>query len=107
MDSSNVQVSDESESTASELPVYHCPLYVDAGQEAGDCGLADVNVITKIPLRTRINPVLCSLRAVNLVSLLWLNQPGFIIHDAAADVHMHWCGDPWEILYKLYIINYF
>ncbi|XP_056223855.1 dynein heavy chain domain-containing protein 1 [Seriola aureovittata] len=70
MDTSNVQISDASESTASQLPVYHCPLYLDEEQETGDWGLADVNIITKVPLHARLNPVLCSLRRVRLVSML-------------------------------------
>ncbi|XP_018537954.1 dynein heavy chain domain-containing protein 1 [Lates calcarifer] len=70
MDTSNVQVSDASSSTASQLPVYHCPLYLDEERETGDWGLADVNIITKVPLHARLNPVLCSLRRVRLVSIL-------------------------------------
>lgn len=70
MDASNVQASDASPSTASQLPVYHCPLYVDEERETGDWGLADVNIITKVPLHARLNPVLCSLRRVRLVSML-------------------------------------
>ncbi|XP_040891858.1 dynein heavy chain domain-containing protein 1 [Toxotes jaculatrix] len=70
MDTSNVQVSDASPLTASQLPVYYCPLYLDKEQETGDWGLADVNIITKVPLHTRLNPVLCSLRRVRLVSTL-------------------------------------
>ncbi|XP_040002556.1 dynein heavy chain domain-containing protein 1 isoform X2 [Xiphias gladius] len=70
MDASNVQASDASPSTASQLPVYHCPLYLDEERETGDWGLADVNIITKVPLHARLNPVLCSLRRVRLVSML-------------------------------------
>ncbi|XP_067352664.1 dynein heavy chain domain-containing protein 1-like isoform X2 [Channa argus] len=66
----NIQVSDASPSAAFELPVYHCPLYFDEEQETGDWGLADVNMITKVPLHAELNPVLCSLRRVRLVSIL-------------------------------------
>ncbi|XP_071359544.1 dynein heavy chain domain-containing protein 1 isoform X2 [Trachinotus anak] len=69
-DTSNIQVSDASQSTASQLPIYHCPLYLDEERETGDWGLADVNIITKVPLHARLNPVLCSLRRVRLVSTL-------------------------------------
>ncbi|XP_026158699.1 dynein heavy chain domain-containing protein 1 isoform X2 [Mastacembelus armatus] len=68
-DISNVKVSD-AVSTAPQLPVYHCPLYLDEKREMGDWGLADVNIITKVPLHARLNPVLCSLRRVRLVSML-------------------------------------
>ncbi|XP_067441454.1 dynein heavy chain domain-containing protein 1 isoform X1 [Thunnus thynnus] len=69
-DASNVQVSDASPSTAPQLPVYHCPLYLDEEQETGDWGLADANIITTLPLHAKLNPVLCSLRRVRLVSRL-------------------------------------
>nr|XP_020441880.1 dynein heavy chain domain-containing protein 1-like [Monopterus albus] len=70
MDTSNVQVSDASAVAAPQLPVYHCPLYQDEERVTGDWGLADVNMITKVPLHTRLSPVLCSLRRVRLVSML-------------------------------------
>ncbi|KAM7394625.1 hypothetical protein PAMP_021413 [Pampus punctatissimus] len=69
-DTRNVQVSDASPSTAPQLPVYHCPLYLDEEQETGNWGLADANIITTIPLHTKLNPVLCSLRRVRIVSKL-------------------------------------
>lgn len=69
-DASDVQVSDASPSTAPQLPVYHCPLYLDEEQETGNWGLADANIITTLPLHAKLNPVLCSLRRVRLVSRL-------------------------------------
>lgn len=69
-DTSNVQLSDASSSFAPQLPVYYCPLYLDEEWETGDSGLADANIITKIPLHARLNFELCSLRRVRLVSTL-------------------------------------
>ena len=66
----NVGVSEASSSTAPQLPVHHCPLYLDEGREPGDSGLADAHIVTKIPLHASLKPVLCSLRRVRLVSLL-------------------------------------
>lgn len=67
-DTSNVQMSDDSPLITPQLPVYHCPLYLDKESEAGDVELADV--ITKVPLHARLKTVLCSLRRVRLVSTL-------------------------------------
>ncbi|XP_029900968.1 dynein heavy chain domain-containing protein 1 [Myripristis murdjan] len=53
-----------------ELPVYQCPLYLDGEWESGDWGLADANIITRVPLLAKINLALCSLRRVRLVSTL-------------------------------------
>ncbi|XP_031144859.1 dynein heavy chain domain-containing protein 1 [Sander lucioperca] len=69
-DGSNVQVAHASSSTVPQLPVYHCPLYLDGERESGNQGLADVNIITTFPLHAKLNPVLCSLRRVRLVSML-------------------------------------
>lgn len=69
-DASDVQVAHASPSTASQLPLYHCPLYLDGERESGNWGLADVNIITMIPLHAKLNPVLCSLRGVRVVSVL-------------------------------------
>ncbi|XP_069545473.1 dynein heavy chain domain-containing protein 1 [Brachyistius frenatus] len=69
-DTSNVQVAGVSPSTGPQLPVYHCPLYLDEEQRSGSRALADVNIITKVPLHAKLNPVLCSLRRVRLVSTL-------------------------------------
>ncbi|XP_076585176.1 dynein heavy chain domain-containing protein 1 [Chaetodon auriga] len=70
LDSSKVQVTHASPSAGPQLPVYHCPLYLDAEQESGNWGLADVNIITTLPLHATLHPVLCSLRRVRLVSVL-------------------------------------
>lgn len=69
-DASDVQVAHASPSTASQLPLYHCPLYLDGERESGNWELADVNIITMIPLHAKLNPVLCSLRRVRVVSVL-------------------------------------
>ncbi|XP_042341799.1 dynein heavy chain domain-containing protein 1 [Plectropomus leopardus] len=69
-ESSNVKVEHASSSTAPQLPLYHCPLYLDGERESGNWGLADVNIITTLPLYAKLNPVLCSLRRVRLVSML-------------------------------------
>ncbi|XP_053191724.1 dynein heavy chain domain-containing protein 1-like [Scomber japonicus] len=82
-DTSNVQVSDASPSTAPQLPVYHCPLYLDEEEETGIWGLTEANVITTLPLHTKLNPVLCSLRRVRLVSRLGANQPATNCCDAS------------------------
>ncbi|XP_059188998.1 dynein heavy chain domain-containing protein 1 isoform X2 [Centropristis striata] len=69
-DSSNVQVAHASPSNAPQLPLYPCPLYLDGEWESGNWGLADANIITTFPLHAKLNPVLCSLRRVRLVSML-------------------------------------
>lgn len=51
-------------SDAAQLPLYHCPLYADGGR------LNDADIITTVPLHAKLNPVLCSLRGVRLVSTL-------------------------------------
>ncbi|XP_007576319.1 dynein heavy chain domain-containing protein 1 isoform X2 [Poecilia formosa] len=56
--------------TASHLPVYYCPIYVSEEGESGTWELSDVNIITKVPLCAKLNPALCSLRRVRLVSTL-------------------------------------
>lgn len=69
-DASDVQVADASPSIAPQLPLYHCPLYLDGERESGNWGLADVNIITMFPLHAKLSPVLCNLRRVRLVSML-------------------------------------
>ncbi|XP_034543495.1 dynein heavy chain domain-containing protein 1 [Notolabrus celidotus] len=59
-----------SQSSAPQIPLYHCPLYLDTDRGSGHWGLADVNIITTVPLHAELNPVLCSLRRVRLVSML-------------------------------------
>ncbi|XP_030593777.1 dynein heavy chain domain-containing protein 1 isoform X2 [Archocentrus centrarchus] len=70
MDTSNVQCAGVFPLTTPQVPTYHCPLYLDEGQESGNWGLADVNIITKVPLHSKLDPLLCSLRRVRLVSTL-------------------------------------
>lgn len=53
-----------------QLPLYDCPLYLDGERESGNSGLADVNIITTLPLHAKLDPVLCSFRRVRLVSVL-------------------------------------
>ncbi|XP_070834922.1 dynein heavy chain domain-containing protein 1 [Chaetodon trifascialis] len=64
------QVAHASPSAGPQLPVYPCPLYLDGERERGSWGLADVNIITTLPLHAKLHPVLCSLRRVRLVSVL-------------------------------------
>ncbi|XP_061685389.1 dynein heavy chain domain-containing protein 1 [Syngnathoides biaculeatus] len=50
--------------------VYHCPIYLedlDTGEEGGD----GFNVVTTVPLASALEPSLCSLRKVRLVSRLF------------------------------------
>nr|XP_046228919.1 dynein heavy chain domain-containing protein 1 [Scatophagus argus] len=69
-DSSSVQVAQAYPSIAPHLPIYHCPLYLHREQQSADWGLADVNIVTTIPLHAKLHPVLCSLRRVRVVSVL-------------------------------------
>ncbi|XP_061595557.1 dynein heavy chain domain-containing protein 1 [Cololabis saira] len=73
MDTGDVQASGVSPLITPQLPVYHCPLYLDEEWQEGNGGLTDINVITKIPLYTKLSPVLCSLRRVRLVSTLQMH----------------------------------
>ncbi|XP_070987103.1 dynein heavy chain domain-containing protein 1 [Oncorhynchus clarkii lewisi] len=66
-----VRAPDSPPCNASSLPLYHCPLYLDG--EHGDSRyweLAENNVITRVPLLAKLDPVLCTLRRVRLVSTL-------------------------------------
>ncbi|KAM6940220.1 dynein heavy chain domain-containing protein 1 [Xenentodon cancila] len=69
-DAGNVRAAGVSPPTTPQLPVYRCPLYRDEECQEGNWGPTDINVITKIPLYTKLSPVLCSLRRVRLVSTL-------------------------------------
>ncbi|XP_070683759.1 dynein heavy chain domain-containing protein 1 [Pempheris klunzingeri] len=69
-DASNVHVQHVSPSSAPQLPLYHCPLYLDGEWESGNWGLADVNIVIRVPLHAELSPALCSLRRVRLVSTL-------------------------------------
>ncbi|XP_053710883.1 dynein heavy chain domain-containing protein 1 isoform X1 [Synchiropus splendidus] len=51
------------------LPVYHCPLYLEE-RDCGIEGLSDVNIVTTLPLKSKLSPVMCSLKRVRLVSKL-------------------------------------
>ncbi|XP_041837723.1 dynein heavy chain domain-containing protein 1 isoform X4 [Melanotaenia boesemani] len=70
MNKGNVQAAGASPVTPTQLPIYHCPLYVNTEQKSGNWGLTEVNIISVVPLRANLNPVLCSLRRVRLVSIL-------------------------------------
>lgn len=75
-----VHVLDTPPCHASQLPLYHCPLYLDRDHDNGDWGLADTNIITRVPLVAKLDPVLCSLRRVRLVSTLWCDA---VLHGSA------------------------
>ncbi|XP_041640066.1 dynein heavy chain domain-containing protein 1 [Cheilinus undulatus] len=66
----DAQVTQTSAACGPQLPFYHCPLYLDRDQARGNQGLADVNIVTMVPLHAKLNPVLCNLRRVRLVSML-------------------------------------
>ncbi|XP_029571084.1 dynein heavy chain domain-containing protein 1 [Salmo trutta] len=66
-----VRAPDSPPCNTSSLPLYHCPLYLDG--EHGDSRyweLAENNIITRVPLVAKLDPVLCTLRRVRLVSTL-------------------------------------
>ncbi|KAM9818029.1 dynein heavy chain domain-containing protein 1 isoform 3-T7 [Syngnathus typhle] len=50
--------------------VYRCPIYLE-DLETGEEGRDDLNIITTVPLPTELEPSLCSLRKVRLVSRLF------------------------------------
>lgn len=50
--------------------LYYCPLYVVRQTADGDQGLTDDNIITHVPLATRLDPMLCTMRRVRLTSTL-------------------------------------
>ncbi|XP_036412646.1 dynein heavy chain domain-containing protein 1 [Colossoma macropomum] len=52
------------------MPLYNCPLYLDNENEDEDWSLSEVNIVTHVPLMTRSDPALCTLRRVRLVSTL-------------------------------------
>ncbi|XP_072240771.1 dynein heavy chain domain-containing protein 1 [Leuresthes tenuis] len=70
MNTGNVDAAGVSSLTGPQLPTYHCPLYFDEERQSGNWALTDVNIITKVPLPSKLKPVLCSLRRVRLVSTL-------------------------------------
>lgn len=50
--------------------LYYCPLYVDRQTANEGQGLSDDNIITHVPLATRLDPILCAMRRVRLSSTL-------------------------------------
>ncbi|KAJ7995608.1 hypothetical protein DPEC_G00246350 [Dallia pectoralis] len=67
----SVRAPDCSPGNTSSLPLYHCPLYLDRQNEGStNWELADTNIITWVPLAAKLDPVLCTLRRVRLVSTL-------------------------------------
>ncbi|XP_049322976.1 dynein heavy chain domain-containing protein 1 isoform X2 [Astyanax mexicanus] len=54
--------------------VFNCPLYLDVQDPGDDWSLTEEHIITHVPLRTRLDPVLCTLRRVRLVSTLSVNR---------------------------------
>ncbi|XP_048836493.1 dynein heavy chain domain-containing protein 1 isoform X2 [Brienomyrus brachyistius] len=57
-------------SVPSSLPLYHCPLYLEAGSPDTGMSLAEKNIITRVPLASELDPGLCAVRRVRLVSSL-------------------------------------
>ncbi|XP_051967401.1 dynein heavy chain domain-containing protein 1 [Xyrauchen texanus] len=55
---------------SSSLPLYYCPLYVNRQTTDGDHCLSADNIITHVPLSTKLDPVLCTMRRVRLTSTL-------------------------------------
>ncbi|XP_067287609.1 dynein heavy chain domain-containing protein 1 [Pseudorasbora parva] len=56
--------------------LYYCPLYVDRQTADEVQGLSDDNIITHVPLATKLDPMLCTMRRVRLTSrLLSYNKP--------------------------------
>ncbi|XP_067102810.1 dynein heavy chain domain-containing protein 1 [Osmerus mordax] len=66
----DVRAPDSPPCDTSSLPLYHCPLYLDGALHNEDWGLTENNIITHVPLVAKLDPVLCSLRRVRLVSTL-------------------------------------
>ncbi|XP_036393632.1 dynein heavy chain domain-containing protein 1 [Megalops cyprinoides] len=56
--------------SSTSLPLYYCPLYLEAESGEGDWGLGEGHIVTRVPLTAKLDPVLCSLRRVRLVSSL-------------------------------------
>ncbi|KAK3561033.1 hypothetical protein QTP86_025716 [Hemibagrus guttatus] len=62
--------SHSSPSNSYTMPVYNCPLYLDSQSKDGDWSLSVGNIVTYVPLMTKLDPVLCKMRRVRLVSAL-------------------------------------
>lgn len=68
---------DDENSNTSTLPLYSCPLYVDRQTADGYQRLTADNIINHVPLPTKLDPVLCTMRRVRLTStLIQLQQSG-------------------------------
>ncbi|XP_072546843.1 dynein heavy chain domain-containing protein 1 [Salminus brasiliensis] len=65
---------DRPPSSTCSVPLYNCPLYLDSEDTDEDWSLTEENIITHVPLMTRLDPVLCTLRKVRLVSTLKANR---------------------------------
>lgn len=50
--------------------VYHCPIYLE-DLDTGEEGRDDLSIVTTVPLPSELEPSLCSLRKVRLVSRLY------------------------------------
>lgn len=67
---SNSSSSHTSPSNRHPVPLYNCPLYVDSQSKDGVSSRSESNILTYVPLMTRLDPVLCKMRHVRLVSAL-------------------------------------
>lgn len=64
-----------SPSSTQELSLYNCPLCVDTEQESQrEQTTASDGIVATVPLQTKIPPVLCRLRRVKIISVLWLHH---------------------------------
>ncbi|MCJ8739878.1 hypothetical protein PDJAM_G00052400 [Pangasius djambal] len=66
--------SHSSPSNSYAMPLYNCPLYLNSQSKDGVWSLSVDNIVTYIPLVTRLDPVLCKMRRVRLVSALKENK---------------------------------
>ncbi|XP_053095490.1 dynein heavy chain domain-containing protein 1 isoform X3 [Pangasianodon hypophthalmus] len=62
--------SHSSPSNSYAMPLYNCPLYLDSQSKDGVWSLSVDNIVTYVPLMTRLDPVLCKMRRVRLVCAL-------------------------------------
>lgn len=51
--------------------LYYCPLYVDRQTADEGQGLTDDKIIMHVPLATKLDPMLCTMRHVRITSALW------------------------------------
>ncbi|KAK1786014.1 hypothetical protein P4O66_017557 [Electrophorus voltai] len=61
---------DNLHTSSSSMQLYNCPLYVHSQNKDGGWSLSEENIVTHIPLKTKLDPALCTLRRVRLVSTL-------------------------------------